>query len=321
MRYDIIIMGHVSKDIIVDHLGKEERLWGGALYYSAITAAAAGAKVLAITKCAREDMASLNFMRITPNLDLVVAESPATTSILNVFKSADRERRDTTLLSRAAPFAAVDIPESANAPIIDLAGLFVGELPDSLIAQLSQRAKVAVDAQGLLRTAMPDGSMLFRNWAAKKDLMRHVSYFKADAAEAEILTGLSGLGNPRGLTDREAAAKLIAGWAGDDAADSGKASADAAGDPEVMITHNTEVIVFAEGAIHRAPFTPSNLSGRTGRGDTTFSSYLIWRREHSPEESIRFAAALCSMKMEKPGPFTGTLDDVFRRIEMDSGKR
>ncbi|OHE72000.1 MAG: carbohydrate kinase [Treponema sp. RIFOXYC1_FULL_61_9] len=293
MYYDIIMLGHVSKDVLVDHNGAESRLLGGAIVHSAISAAKAGARVLAITKTADEDAASVDFIR-SGGADLIVGSSPATTSILNVFRTADHERRDTTLLSRAAPFTASDIPSDARAAVIDLAGLFVGELPDSLIKELAGRAKIAVDAQGLLRTAMPDGTMKFLDWKGKRELLPFVTWLKTDAAEAEFLTGLQ---------DREAAARTLASW----------------GAKEVMVTHNSEVIVLSEGKIYRAPFTPSNLSGRTGRGDTTFSSYLARRLTHGCGDAVALAAALCSIKMEKPGPFSGTLEEVRARMERDSG--
>lgn len=294
MHYDMIVLGHVSRDVIVDHLGSETRMLGGAVVHSAITAARAGAKVLAITKAATQDADELGFIR-DAGAELLVTTSPASTSILNVFRTADHERRDTTLLSRAEPFRAADIPADIDCGIIDMAGLFVGELPDTLIGELSSRAKIAVDAQGLLRRAMPDRSMKFEDWAEKRRWLPQVTWFKTDAAEAQILTGLE---------DREAAAWLLASW----------------GAKEVMLTHSSEVIVVAEGKLHRAPFTPANLSGRTGRGDTTFSSYLAWRLHHGPAESTRFAAALCSIKMEKPGPFTGRLEDVFVRMERDASR-
>jgi len=301
MEYDIIMLGHISKDIIIDEKGQETRLFGGALLYSSISAARAGASVLAITKAAPRDFYALDAAKLQKGIELVTIESPSTTSIRNLFLSSDHERRETTLLSRAEPFSAADIPEAADAKIIDLAGLFVGELSDSLIGELAGRAAIAVDAQGLLREAQPDGRMLFRDWKDKYRYMPFVRYFKADAAEAEILTG---------FTDREKAARTIAAW-----------GRDAAGhEPEVMITHNTEAIVLVNGRIYRAPFTPSNLSGRTGRGDTTFAAYLAWRLAHDPEESVRFAAALCSIKMEKPGPFFGTLEEVFARMERDASR-
>jgi sugar/nucleoside kinase (ribokinase family) len=148
--------------------------------------------------------------------------------------------------------------------------------------------------------------MIFRDWKNKLRYMPYVSYFKADAAEAEILTGLA---------DREKAARMIASWGG-----TAGGSSRTGHEPEVMITHNTEVIVLAGGTIYRAPFTPSNISGRTGRGDTTFAAYLAWRLSHGPEESVRFAAALCSIKMETPGPFSGRLEDVFARMKADAAK-
>ena len=82
---------------------------------------------------------------------------------------------------------------------------------------------------------------------------------------------------------------------------------------EVMITHASEVILDQGERVVRVPFNPSNLSGRTGRGDTCFASYMCWRLNHGIEESLRYAAALTSIKMEKPGPFSGTMEDVLAR--------
>lgn len=294
MNYDIAMLGHVSKDIIVDHLGVETRLLGGAVIQSAAAAARSGARLLVVTKAAREDWPSLEYLRGL-GLDLVVGESPATTSILNIFRTPDHERRDTSLVSRAEPFSASDLPANAKAAIIDLAGLFVGELPDTLIEELRSRARLAVDAQGLLRRAEADGTMRFADWAGKRRYLPMLDYFKTDAAEAKILTGCD---------DREEAARTLASW----------------GAKEVMVTHNSEVLVLVEGRIHRAPFTPSNLSGRTGRGDTTFASYLTRRLGHDPGDAVRYAAALCSLKMEKPGPFTGTVEEVLQRMEEDAKK-
>jgi hypothetical protein len=42
---------------------------------------------------------------------------------------------------------------------------------------------------------------------------------------------------------------------------------------------------------------------------------MAWRLEHNVAESLKFAAALVSIKMETYGPFKGTLEDVFARIK------
>jgi hypothetical protein len=37
--------------------------------------------------------------------------------------------------------------------------------------------------------------------------------------------------------------------------------------------------------------------------------------DHEIAGSLRFASAIASIKMETPGPFSGTLDDVLTRME------
>ena len=61
-------------------------------------------------------------------------------------------------------------------------------------------------------------------------------------------------------------------------------------------------------------FTNRSTIGRTGRGDTTFAGYLAWRMNHGVDESLKFASALASIKMETPGPFSGSLEDVLQRM-------
>ncbi len=284
--YDIVMMGHVSNDIMIFYDGSRQDFLGGPVIYSSASASAAGAKVLIVTKASFEDTPKLDYLR-DESVELVVVPSGNSTSIKNVYHTKDQERRSTTLLSQAEYFSLADVP-SEKAAIYHLAGLFYGEIPSEMIVPLSKRAAVAIDAQGLLRCSV-DGEMLYRDWAEKRELLPYITYLKTDAAEAEILTGTD---------DREKAARLLADW----------------GAKEVMVTHHTEVIVLVDGIIHRAPFNPENLSGRTGRGDTCFASYLARRLKYGPEESVKFAAALTSMKMEKPGRFSGSEKEVIDRI-------
>jgi hypothetical protein len=39
--------------------------------------------------------------------------------------------------------------------------------------------------------------------------------------------------------------------------------------------------------------------------------------DYPVEESLRFAAALTSIKIEADGPFRGTVEDVLKRQEME----
>lgn len=285
-NYDIMMIGHISKDIMIDYRGNEDRLTGGPVVQSSAAAVRAGASVLVVTRAAAADLPAVEVLK-AEGADWQVLPSRATTSIRNVYHTENQERRDVTLLSRAEPFNPEEIPENPVGTY-HLAGLFRGEIPDTMIATLAARAPVAVDAQGLLRCS-EGGELFFRDWEQKRKYLPLVTCFKVDAAEAEILTG---------ETDREKAARQLNAW----------------GALEVMLTHNTEVMVCRDGEIFRAPYTNRAFLGRTGRGDTTFAAYLAWREDHTTQEAVTFAAALCSIKMETPGPFNGTVENVMERI-------
>jgi len=77
-----------------------------------------------------------------------------------------------------------------------------------------------------------------------------------------------------------------------------------------MITHHKEVLVYNGKKHYTCPLKPRNLSGRTGRGDTCFSAYITERKDKGIERALLFASALVSLKMEKPGPFNETRDEV-----------
>lgn len=291
MKYDIVMIGHISQDIMIDHLGKRQDIVGGAVVYSSFSAAATGASVKAVTKLSKEDLSILEALK-NDNISWEVGTSQKSTSIKNIYYTADKERRDVILISQADPFALEDVIDNETG-IFHLAGLFGGEIPDTLIKPLSQKSAVAMDAQGVLRCLDEEENLAFYDWKRKKELLPYITYFKTDAAEAEILTGIS---------NRAEAARTLNSW----------------GAKEVMLTHNSEVMVCSNGEIFTAPYTHRSNEGRTGRGDTTFAAYLAWRKNHSVEEATAYSAALCSLKMEIPGPFKKTVDDVIKRMKEDA---
>jgi sugar/nucleoside kinase (ribokinase family) len=124
----------------------------------------------------------------------------------------------------------------------------------------------------------------------KETIVSLMDKVKLDIVEAKILTGTD---------DLEKAGVRIESW----------------GCPEVLITQAQGVLARVNGRTYYEKFSNRSVVGRTGRGDTTFAAYLSWRQEHDVGESLRFAAALVSLKMESPGPFQGTLDEVMKRIE------
>ncbi|MDL2257694.1 PfkB family carbohydrate kinase [Eubacteriales bacterium OttesenSCG-928-K08] len=281
-KFSTFILGQPSLDINTDFDGTTIRAIGGAVIYSGYAASAMGHKTAVLPKAA-DDMDMNDAFKDAKNVTVFPLASKTSTSISNVYHTADRERRTCKAISSIEPYRVEEIPD-VDADIYHVAGLMVGDLNESIIEHASKKAMSAVDVQCLLRRN-ENGEMVFRDWDRKKEILPLIHFLKTDAAEAEILTG---------LTDRAAAAKQLYDW----------------GSKEIMITHNSEVLVYDGKEIYTQPLVPRSLSGRTGRGDTCFSGYITERLSASIPEALRLAAALVSLKMEIPGPFKGTRADV-----------
>lgn len=286
-KYDTLVIGHVSLDEEI-YEGKTSNSYGGAVLYSGYSAVAGGNKVGIVTKAKKEDEEDISHLFNAPAEDVYYKISKDRTSIRNEYLTADREQRISSIISVADSFSVEDIPQ-VDSSIYHLAGLIVGDYNDDMIERLSQRGKVAVDVQGYLRRNI-DGEMIYHDWEQKEKYLPYIDFLKTDALEAEILTG---------ETDRKKAAKMLYDL----------------GAKEIMVTYNTEVLIYDGKNYYTAPLKPRNLTGRTGRGDTCFSAYITERLTKDIENSVKYAAAAVSLKMETPGPFKGTREDVEAYIK------
>ena len=288
MSYSSLIIGHISLDRNIDHLDNEAKIPGGAVIYSSASAYALGHNVGVLTKIAKKDENLLDYFTI-PRENIIALDSKDTTYMYNKYFTPDKERRDCKCFSRGDEITAEDVPESICAEIYHFAGLIYGDFKSEMIKELSNRGKIAVDVQGFLRHRKDDCTMFFEDWADKKEILPYIDFLKTDAAEAEILTG---------LTDRKEAAKLLFEW----------------GAKEIMITHNTEVLAYDGKDFCTCPIKSRNLSGRTGRGDTTFAAYINERLHNDVASSLLTATATVSLKMETPGALKATRADIENYI-------
>lgn len=286
-QYDILVMGPVSMDHNIDHEGKERMELGGAVVASGYAAAGSGARTAVLCKGNWQEIDPVQRFRGI-HADLFYADSKKNCSIRNQYFTADKEKRQCTSLGVCDPFL-VEEMAAIPARIYHFAGLVYGDFPGELLEMAAEKGKVALDVQCMLRHVEPDGTMQFHDWEEKERYLPMITFLKADAAEAEILTGTD---------DRESAARKLHDW----------------GAKEIMITHNTEVLVYDGIRMYTCPIKARNLSGRTGRGDTAFAGYLAARKEAGVEEALLYATALVSLKMETPGPFQGTRQDVENYI-------
>lgn len=278
---DIMMIGHFAKDkLVVD--GHGEMALGGAVYYGSIALRHLGVGVAVVTRLHPDDFSLLNELQ-QEEVQVFAIPALETSGIENIYNSADMERRICKSIGFAGPFRIEDIP-NLSARIYIAASIIAGEIDLALLKSLAIQGPVALDIQGFVRVRN-NGELVFRQWPDIAEGLSHVTYLKVDRAEAELLTG---------QTDLQVAARQLAEY----------------GPREVIVTQSSGVIVFAEGGIYQAPFTPRSLDGRTGRGDTCFATYLGKRLSVSPQEACRYAAAVTTLKQEQPGPWKGSLSDV-----------
>lgn len=287
-EYDLMIVGPATRDVNVDYTGVEDRRVGGAVTFCTPAARAANPKVFAAVKIAEADRDIMDEFHM-PEEDKALLASEKTTLMRNEYFTADRERRNSSCPAQSDPILPSDIPD-VPCKLYHLAGLLFGDFPNELIEYLHTKGMVSADAQGFLRHN-EGGKMYFHDWADKLKYLPYIDFLKTDAAEAEILTG---------LTDRKEAAKLLYSW----------------GAKEIVISHNSEMLAYDGKEFYTCPVKARNLTGRTGRGDTTFGSYLAMRMAGATvPEALLYATACVSLKMETPGAFTGTKADVEAYIK------
>ena len=288
-HYDTLTIGNISLDYNIDYLDYQIIEVGGAVIYSSAAAYAGGYKVGVVTKVAPADTDRLNTF-VIPKEDIFYIPSKESTSIRNKYHTADKERRTCTCIGQGDPFTIEDIPD-VDCDVYHFAGLIYGDFTGELMIELSKKGKIAVDVQALLRHAnRATGEMYFEDWADKKKILPYIDYLKTDTAEAEILTG---------QTDRVVAAKMLHEW----------------GAKEVVITNSKEVLAYDGNELYTCPIRARNLSGRSGRGDTTFAAYITERQKENMEKSLLWATATVSVKMEAPGPYKGNRADIIRYID------
>lgn len=283
--FDILMIGNFAKDkLIVD--GVEEIASGGGVYYGSVVVKRLGCKVVVITRLHPDDFDRLQELR-DEGVEVFATPAKGTSGIANYYQSADMERRVCKPIGFGGEYTLEQIPDLSS-KVIMLTPLFAGEIDLQLLHDLAKRAPVGLDVQGFIRVPVDDG-LDFRPWGEMEEGLRVVTYLKVDRAEAEFLTGIADL--------RKAAEKLHS-----------------MGPREIVLTESSGVTVFANGDFYTAPFNPRSLQGRTGRGDTCFSTYIATRLTRDPAEACRWAGVVTSLKQEIPGPWKGSAEEVARLL-------
>ena len=286
--YDLVLIGNYTKDTVVSASGTRI-VDGGGFNYGAHVAAMMGLKTAAVTRLAKEDSHVVDTL-VRLGVDVFPTYTPYSTHLRLYYPTSDPDQRVLSVTQTAGVYTPSQVEHlQARAFLINASTR--GEVDLAVIQELKKKdALVAADAQGFVRIIASDGTLTYDDWPEKQQVLPLIDILKADAVEAEMLTG---------ETDIEAAAGTLASW----------------GPEEVVLTHRDGLLVLADGRSHKAPFCPQKLVGRSGRGDTCIASYVAKRLTASPMEATIWAAAVTSLKMEAEGPIKRKMEDVAELIQ------
>ena len=286
-EFDILMIGNFAKDkLIVD--GVEEIASGGGVYYGSVVARRLGVRVAVVTRLHPDDFPRLEELR-SEGVQVFATPANGTSGIANYYASSNMETRICKPIGFGGKYRLAQIP-NLSTRVIMVTPLFAGEVDLPFLQALSKRAPVGLDIQGFLRVPV-ENDLIFQPWEQMAAGLKCVTYLKVDKAEAEFLTGLSDL--------HDAALKLHS-----------------LGPKEIILTQTSGVTVLADGKFHTAPFNPRSLAGRTGRGDTCFSTYIAKRLSEDAEIACRWAGIVTSLKQEVPGPWKGNRADVEAELSL-----
>jgi len=275
----------------VHHFGGGEIIApGSAVLCGAMVSARIGIKTAAVVKMSLTDEDITQPMKdLSVDVFIIPAEHTTYSRVLHLSENVDE--RDITIMKTAGLMKIDDIPD-LETEFYHLGGISDSEFDMALIDGLKARGhRMSTDMQSYVRQITPVTNAVFFGEAKnKEEIVSKMDMVKLDVIEARVCAGTD---------DLEEAAKIFESW----------------GCPEIVITRSDGVLARVNGITYFEKFSNNSVIGRTGRGDTTFAAYQSWRLTHDVPTSLKFAAALVSVKMETYGPFKGTLEDVYKRLE------
>lgn len=282
-HYDAVFAGNYTKDTIITPDGTRY-VDGGGMNYAANAARALGVKSAVVTRLAREDEHVVAAIRAA-GIDCFPTYSEHSTLMTLEYPTHDVDRRNLTVTHTAGTISPQQLA-GLQARAVVVSPSLRGEVEPAFFEVLRQRPGVllAADVQGFVRV-LRGHSLVYEPWPAMAEVLVNLDILKSDAVEAQHLTG---------ETDIEKAAQVFQSM----------------GAGEIVLTHRDGVLVSAGGENHHFAFHSISTAGRSGRGDTCLGSYTAMRLRLPPREAGKWAAAVTSLKVERPGVFNRPLSEV-----------
>lgn len=287
---DICCIGHITKDKIVTPNRTVYMAGGTSFYFSyAINQLPKDVTFSLVTAMDPTEKEPVEKM-LKAGIDVSMNASRNTVFFENIYGENQNERKQ-RVLAKADPFTIQQL-EHVDAKVFHLGSLLADDFPTEVVEYLSRKGRVSIDVQGYLREVR-DEKVYPIDWKEKLKVLKHTYYLKVNETEMATITGLK---------DAHEAAKLIHAW----------------GVTEVIITLGSEgSLVYVDDKFYEIPaYPPHEVVDATGCGDTYSAGYLYKRLQGAtPTEAGKFAAAMCTIKLEHNGPFNRSIEDVEKIIK------
>ena len=282
---DICCIGHVTRDKIITPR-QTVNMAGGTSFYFAYGMNQLPKKVSfqLVTKVGEGSMPEIEKMR-QEGIDVECFKSRHTVYFENKY-GHDSNRRTQRVLAKADPFT-VEEMQHLDARIYHLGSLLADDFSPEVVECLSKKGLVSIDVQGYLREVR--GEKVYAvDWKDKEEILSVTDIVKLNEYEMEVIAGTD---------DPRAVARKLASL----------------GVKEVVLTFGDYgSLIYAEDKFYEIPaYPPVELVDATGCGDTFSTGYLYCRSQGMGyEESGKFAAAMCTLKLEHSGPFHHSIEDI-----------
>lgn len=286
---DICCIGHITKDKIVTPHRVVYMAGGTSFYFAyAINQLPNDVSFSLVTSMDPTETEPAEKMR-QAGIDVTLNASRNTVFFENIYGENQNERKQ-RVLAKADPFT-IEQLEHVDAKVYHLGSLLSDDFSNEVVEYLAKKGKVSIDVQGYLREVR-DEKVYPIDWKDKLKVLKNTYYLKVNEIEMETITGLQ---------DAHEAAKLLHSW----------------GVTEVIITLGSEgSLIYVDDTFYEIPaYAPHEVVDATGCGDTYSAGYLYQRTlGATPTEAGKFAAAMCTIKLEHNGPFNRSIDDIHEII-------
>lgn len=284
MTKDICCIGHITLDKVITPKFEAYMPGGTAFYFAKALKNFNHENFGLVTSLGESEMPVVDELR-SEGIDVEVIPSRRSVFFENKY-GEDMNNRTQRVLAKADPFTADNLMD-VRAKVYHLGTLLADDFDLDVIKALAKRGEVSVDVQGYLRKVVGE-DVVHIDYDKKREAMPYISILKANEKEMEVLTGSN---------DPHEAAKILANW----------------GCREVLLTLGDKgSLIYAGGEFYEIPaLAPVELVDATGCGDTYMAGYLYKRSQGAGyQEAGTFAAAMCTLKLAKKGPFDGTPADI-----------